>query len=463
MQLFEHPQVTIMVFVLFFVALVAIGISFAVRGTRTAKDEVEVEFENIKKLEKHFCRGETPWENRCLIYGNISLDSYRSLHSDKLAAKVLFELKDVLLRYFYNAGQGMVCIYGENNPVILTSWKQKEVRENMEKLQCELNRYLTNFEALHQVDIRFGVYFAAGQQIPLNVGINRAKQACILAQNENIAYAEWSINNGKNLEQKLKIASNIESEIDNNRFFLEYQPVLDVQTREIIGAEVLARLNSDNGILFPGSFLSAVDSAGVNGKFDYYIFEKNCKWISNNRKQREGYTYTVNFSRATLSEPSFAQNIIEIAEKYGLSFSCLAVEILEDKKLSEEAKKQMTQNLLTLKEKGLSILLDDFGSGYTTFGDLQNLDVSIVKIDRAITQNAVTETGYIILKNIIQTAKDIGFKTLCEGVETQEQEEAAIRAGCDMLQGFYYYKPIPVSQLEKIFARKNIQGLSTVN
>ena len=261
------------------------------------------------------------------------------------------------------------------------------------------------------------------------------------------------------LKQKIKIENNIEKEIDNNRFFLEYQPVIEAKTRKIIGAEVLSRLNSENGgVLTPRSFLSAVDSVGINEKFDYYIFEKNCKWISNDKSQREGYKYTINFSRSTLSEPEFAEKIISIAEKYDLKLSCLAVEILEDKNITGDAKKQMINNLSMLKEKGISILLDDFGSGYTTFGDLQNLDISIVKIDKSITQNAVTETGFIILKNIIQTSKDIGFKTLCEGIETKEQEEAAIKAGCDLLQGFYYYRPMSVAMLEKLFD-KNSGGI----
>ena len=142
--------------------------------------------------------------------------------------------------------------------------------------------------------------------------------------------------------------------------------------------------------------------------------------------------------------------IIGIAQKYNLKTSCLAVEILEDKDLSGEAHKQMMDNLAMLKQKGVAVLLDDFGSGYTTFGDLQSLDISIVKIDKAITQNAVTDTGFIILKNIISTSKDIGFRTLCEGVETREHEDAAIRAGCDLLQGYYYYKPMPVAKLEKL-------------
>ena len=114
----------------------------------------------------------------------------------------------------------------------------------------------------------------------------------------------------------------------------------------------------------------------------------------------------------------------------------------------------MMDNLLALKKKGMSILLDDFGSGFTTFADLQYLDISIVKIDKSITQNAVTDTGFIILKNIITTAKKIGIKTLCEGVETKQQEAAALRAGCDLLQGFYYYKPMPVAALESLLEQK---------
>ena len=95
-----------------------------------------------------------------------------------------------------------------------------------------------------------------------------------------------------------------------------------------------------------------------------------------------------------------AEKIIRIAEKYDLKFSCLAVEILEDKNITGQARKQMIDNLSILKEKGISVLLDDFGSGYTTFGDLQNLDISIVEIDKSITQNSVTDTGFIILKNM---------------------------------------------------------------
>jgi EAL domain-containing protein (putative c-di-GMP-specific phosphodiesterase class I) len=77
-----------------------------------------------------------------------------------------------------------------------------------------------------------------------------------------------------------------------------------------------------------------------------------------------------------------------------------------------------------------------------------------VKIDKSMTQNSTTESGFLILKNIIRTAHDLGFKTLCEGIETEEHKNTVIRAGCDILQGYYFYRPMPVTQLEKLFEKQ---------
>jgi EAL domain-containing protein (putative c-di-GMP-specific phosphodiesterase class I) len=449
MQIFKYPYVLITIFICGFALLAAIGIYFAVKGIKTAEGTAENSFTTISKMEGCFKKAGKQREDRCLMYISVSFDNHFDSYEQ---SNILSEIKHILLNTFLDGENSAISIYDNKNFVVLANWSAEKAKAIAEACQSELNKCLLNHSALNIVNIRIGSYCAVGTQVTFDEAISRAKQACILAKNEKLFYAEWDIGSGKALEQKIKIENNIEKEIDNNRFFLEYQPVLDAKTGKIIGAEVLSRLNSEtDGVLTPRNFLSAVESVGLNDKFDYYIFEKNCKWISNDKQQREGYKYTINFSRSTLSEPAFVEKIISIAEKYELKLSCLAVEILEDKNITGEAKQQMIDNLSTLKGKGVSILLDDFGSGYTTFGDLQNLDISIVKIDKAITQNAVTDTGFIILKNIIQTSKDIGFKTLCEGVETKEQEEAVIRAGCDLIQGFYYYKPMPVSMLEKLF------------
>ncbi len=452
MQIFEYPYVIITLFVLCFIILAAIGIIFAIKGAKTAAGVDEKNFTNLSKLESGFEKSGKLRENRCIVYIGVSLDNFCSMYTEQRAKIVFSEIKSVLVECFSDGEKGAISPCGEKNFVAFTKWNAECIQKNIEACQKELNKCFLKYGALNVAEVVIGSYFASGTELSFDEAINRAKQAYMLAKNKKMPFAEWNITGGKALEKKIIIENNIEKEIDNNRFFLEYQPVLDAKTKKIVGAEVLSRLNSESdGVLAPGKFLSAVDSVGISNKFDYYIFEKNCKWISNDKKQREAYIYTINFSRSTLCEPQFAEKIIAIAQKYDLKFSCLAVEILEDKNITGEARMQMIDNLSTLKEKGISILLDDFGSGYTTFSDLQNLDISVVKIDKAITQNSITDTGFIILKNIIRTAGDIGFKTLCEGIETKEQEEAAIKAGCDLLQGFYYYKPMPVAKLEKVF------------
>lgn len=447
MAILQTPYAAIVIFVLGFILLAAIGIYFAVRGIKTAEGPAENDFTTIHKIENDFKKAAKQRLDRCVMYISVSSNNPRGFYGKK---SVFFDITRILLNAFSGAQWDIAHCDGTSFLVFANADAQI-VRGRVTSCQAELNTCLLEHEVLNVINVRIGAYFAVGTYLPFDEAISRAKQACVLTKVKKTGYVEWDAGSGKALEKKIKMENNIEKEIDNNRFFLEYQPVLDAKTKKIVGAEVLSRLNSESeGVLPPKSFLSAVDSVGINGKFDYYIFEKNCKWISNNKDERENYKYTINFSRTTLSEPEFAQKIITIAEKYDLKLSCLAVEILEDKDVVGEAKQQMINNLSTLKGKGVSVLLDDFGSGYTTFGDLQNLDISIVKIDKSITHNSTNETGFIILKNIIQTAQGIGFKTLCEGIETEEQEQAAIKAGCDLLQGFRYYKPMSVSMLENL-------------
>ena len=447
MHVFENPYIIIASLAIGVVVLAAIGVCFAVRGLKAANGQTERSFTSISKMESRFkAMGKS--RSRLVLYINLSTDNLRASHSEQ---KLFLEIKHNLLYTFANGEESFAASFDDKNYIVIANSDAETIKEQIETCINELNKILLKHSAFNVVSVKIGSYDSSRIQVSFDDAVARAKQACMLAKTQKTSYVEWTASSGKALEKKIKIENNIEKEIDNNRFFLEYQPVLDAKTKKIIGAEVLSRLNSENeGVLSPKSFLSAVDSVGINEKFDYYIFEKNCKWISNDKKQREGYKYTINFSRSTISEPEFVKKITGIAEKYDLKFSCLAVEILEDKNITGEAKQQMIDNLSLLKEKGISILLDDFGSGYTTFGDLQILDISIIKIDKSITQNSVTETGFKILKNIIQTAKDIGFKTLCEGIETKEQEDAAIEAGCDLLQGFYYYKPMSVATLENL-------------
>ena len=452
MKFFEYPYVIITILVMFFFVMALVGLYFTMKSAKTVKGTAEKSFCGIGKIENDFEKAVASGKNRCVIYISISLDGMKRLYPEAKATRLYEQIKKILFGHLCLGINGEISLYGTENFVALNGIGPGEIEQCIDKCFGEINEAFVKHGAVNVVRVNFGYYITGSSDVSFKTALSRAKQACSIADDKNVLYYQWDSSNGKEFERKRKIENSIQNEIDNNRFFLEYQPIIEANTEKIVGAEVLSRLNSQTeGVLTPYFFLSAVNNVGVNEKFDYYIFEKNCKWISNDKENRTKYVYTINFSRGTLCNESFAENIINIVEKYGVAYSCIAVEILEDKNLNETEKAVMVKNLARLKEKGVLILLDDFGKGYTSFGDLAEFDINIVKIDKAITQNAQTETGFLILKNIIKTAHDLGFKTLCEGVETEDHKQTVVKAGCDMMQGYYFYRPMPVLKLETLF------------
>ena len=451
MQFLEYPYVIITILAMCFVFVGVVGAYFTIKSVKTANGTVEKSFCGIGKIENSFEKAGSMRKERCLVYISVSLDSTQRLYSEAKSVKILENIRKTVFSHFCVNINGEISLYGKNNFVALSNCGTDKITVCINKCYEEINKIFVSYEAVNIAHVNFGVYCTCATDVVFKTALERAKQACTIAENEETLYCQWDSSNGKDFERKIKIENNIQNEIENNRFFLEYQPILDAKTNKIVGAEVLSRLNSlADGILTPRTFLSAVNNVGLNEKFDYYIFEKNCKWIANDKENRTNYLYAINFSRTTLCSERFTETIVEIIEKYELDYSCVAIEILEDKNLTKDERGILTENLIKLKGKGIKVLLDDFGHGYTSFGDLTEFNISVVKIDKSITQNAITEAGFVILKNIIRTAHDLGFKTLCEGIETQQHKETAIEAGCDMFQGYYLYRPMPVAQLEDL-------------
>ena len=454
MQIFEYPYVMITIFAVFILILGLLGLLFTMKSVKTAREIPERGFCGLGKLESDYERAASGRRNRCVTYIESSFDGMRRLYSESEVHRMREQMKQILLVHFGEHKEGQISLYETDNFVAIQYMDEEAVIACVEKCAKAINGALTKYGSINVVRVHFGFYCGCATDVSFQVALGRAKQACSMAEDKECLYFRWDSMNGRAFERKIKIENSIQEEIDNNRFFLEYQPILDAKQDEVLGAEVLSRLNSSTeGVLTPRHFLSAVNEVGLTEEFDYYIFEKNCKWIANDREKRTSYFYTINFSRHTLCDLRMAEKIVGIIEKYEIDSSCIAVEILEDRSLNKEEKERLIQNLVRLREKGVLILLDDFGKGYTGFDDLMDLDINIVKIDKSIVQNATSEKGYLILKNIIKTAHDLGFRTLCEGIETEEHKMAAVDAGSDMLQGFYFYRPMLVAQFETLFEK----------
>ena len=451
MNFFEYPYVIITILAAIILIMVLIGLYFTMKSVRTATSTVEKGFCGVGKIENDFKKAGAERKTRCVIYTSVSLDNIKRLYSEAKAIRLYEQLKRILLNRFSRAG-GEISLYGKENFVALTFFAAAEAERFLDSLSEDIHALCLKHEAVNAIRVHFGCHSTQATEVPFKTALARAKQACSMAEDGDVLYCQWDNLRGKEFERKLSIENSIQSEIENNRFFLEYQPIVNAKTNRIMGAEVLTRLNSPTeGILTPRVFLAAVNNVGLNQKFDYYVFEKTCKWIASDMEHRARYVYTINFSRYTLCDPDMAENILRIMDRYCIDHGCIAVEILEDKNLDQDEKSVMIQNLVRLKAKGLLILLDDFGKGYTSFGDLTDFDISIVKIDKAITKNATTAAGLLVLKNIIKTAHDLGFKALCEGIENEALQKIVVDAGCDLLQGYHLYRPMPVTQFETLF------------
>ncbi|MBQ3489612.1 MAG: EAL domain-containing protein [Clostridia bacterium] len=244
--------------------------------------------------------------------------------------------------------------------------------------------------------------------------------------------------------------------LDRDMFSLVIQPVLDFQTNTVFKGEVLSRLDHpERGVIFPDVFLPVIATLNLYSRFDRYIFQKSCVWLQRSLAAGEKMEcISCNFSRKTLSETTIAQDLIRIANNYGVSHDKLAIEITEREKNNDE--KQLIENLHVLKEAGFRIILDDYGTGVTSVNDLLNYPLDIVKIDRSLLLNTQTEKGKEEFCALVSMFIERGAEVVCEGIETKEQNDFARSSGCRYGQGFLYFKPIRQDQVFEMIRKSSL-------
>ena len=218
MVIFEYPYVIITLLIFGFIILGAIGAYYAVQTVKVAKESEALDFSNINKLENTFDKLGRLRESRFVIYISVSLENARSLYSDSKAWSIYSEIKPILLKIFSDGSKSDIALYDKKNFVALNNWSISHAKTKIEECLDEINHCLLKYKAIKVVDIKFGSYSAASTDITFDTAISRAKQACTLAEEDDVTYVEWNNTSGMALEKRIKIENNIESEIDNNRF-----------------------------------------------------------------------------------------------------------------------------------------------------------------------------------------------------------------------------------------------------
>ena len=241
-----------------------------------------------------------------------------------------------------------------------------------------------------------------------------------------------------------EIESTMEEAMARGEFRVYLQPKYRLRDEKLVGAEALARWRKKDGRLVdPVDFIPVFEKNGFVVKLDLYMFTQVCAivkgWID---EGREPVTVSVNFSRLHLSDPGFVKRLSRIADEYGVPKKYLEIELTETAIVGNEAafKKVLDQ----LHGEGFALSMDDFGSGYSSLGLLKDLLVDVIKIDRAFfAGSSDKERANTVIRNIIKMADELGIQTVAEGVESAGYVDFLRDAGCGIVQGYYFAKPMP--------------------
>ena len=297
--------------------------------------------------------------------------------------------------------------------------------------------------------VHFGYYQGRSRDINFDEAVCRAIQASRCAAADNAGYCAYDYGRVRLLERREKLEETIANSIWENRFLLEFQPFVELDTGKVIGGEVLSRLvGEEQGMVMPESFLRAVRSTGIHSRFDCYVFEKACAWLSGLEHRKEIRYLSCNFSRLTLSEETFAEYVRKTADRYGISHQVLAVEVTEERPAPSQ--ETLRRNLQQLHRDGFTVFLDDFGAGITSLADLRDLPVDVVKIDKGLLDKAWTSQGRPRFLNVVRLAEGQGALVLCEGIENERQAAYARLAGCGLAQGYYYSRPVSATEFRRL-------------
>ena len=237
----------------------------------------------------------------------------------------------------------------------------------------------------------------------------------------------------------------------NDEFVIFLQPQIYSTNREIVGFESLVRWNHPTkGIVGPGMFMDIVEALEVSKEFDYMIFDKVCQILYKRMKEgKQMFTISCNFAREHFLQDDFVEVLDKIRRKYNISSRYLAIELLEGKKFEDESKAQDTINHLN--RTGYKVYLDDCGADSFCMDDLLFGNISHVKIDKRIVDNIEHSEMQDMLESLCSLAHAFNRTIVCEGVETLRQMELVRRCGADIIQGYYYYKPMAAAKAIAIF------------
>lgn len=333
---------------------------------------------------------------------------------------------------------------------ILAEYKTKDdLTEFVNHIMTDIDYQITEVK----IFISIGIYQITDRSMKIRAAADRADLARkgIKIMKES-AYSFFDVTMIEDIRNEKSIEDIMESALEKHEFKVFLQPKFGLDAKnEVIGAEALVRWFHDGEIVQPGKFIPLFEKNGFVTKLDFYMFREVCKlqksWLSHGYEPK---VISVNMSRLHLRDDDFVQTLSNYCREYDIDPKYFEIEITES--AAYENIDILMDIFRQIKAAGFHVSIDDFGTGYSSLNMLKDLPVDVLKIDRSfLTENAdETENASKIIGCVVSLASSLNISTICEGIETKEQAYLLKKLGCDMAQGFYFARPMPVAEYEKM-------------
>lgn len=343
-------------------------------------------------------------------------------------------------------GELLANINEDNFALALKYIDEESIKQRIEYINDQIKKFDKNIN----INLSFGIYIINDRRFSPTLMLNKANVAKKLVEEQyDILYAFYDDNLKNDNIELSEIENYMEESLKHKDFIVYYQPKYNLNKKQIIGLESLVRwVHPKRGILFPNSFINIFEKNNFIMKLDLYVLEESCKTINKWEKNKIPVVpISVNLSRANLNNQNLISDIQKIVRKYNVKPEYIEFEFTES--IIYNNMNNFLNIIQILHQIGYRVSIDDFGAGHSSLNILKNLPVDVLKIDKEfLSENS--EKGEIIIANTISLAKQLNMKVIMEGVENKEQVSFLKKMKCDYVQGYYYNKPLPIREVEKL-------------
>ncbi len=313
-------------------------------------------------------------------------------------------------------------------------------------------------ETASRIHLRMGVYADVDKTVDVELRFDRAKMAADTVRGSftrSIGYYDSALHERELYAEQL--IEEFPGAIENRQFEIYYQPKFDVrpETPVLSSAEALVRwIHPELGMISPGVFIPLFEENGLIQKLDFYVWRETARQI---REWKDIYEFSipvsVNVSRIDMYDPALPDTMEGILKEFGISGSDMLLEVTESAYTQDS--RQIIETVEKLRALGFHVEMDDFGTGYSSLNMISELPIDALKLDMSFIRDAFREGGNThMLEVIIGIADYLEVPVIAEGVETEEQLDALRTLGCDIVQGYFFSKPVPAAEFEPFILQK---------